>query len=1106
MALELGIELPSDVAALCLAAKKARRYVLSRQWYHDRGDQIAFAGALTFRAWGLARKVHAGTYRPSTRTLFAAPKRSSRDSNGAERFTYRPLAYQSFEDETVEVALVMTFADVYESRWGDPAVDVYPKLVSYGNRLHCTKDERGRRRLPPGSSHLYRDWADDYAKFVTETEKAFNRALNGAVSRRAVVLVSTDIASFYPTISRRRLVRHLAPLCSSGLAALVRRVFGKYSVKCGADCEGDGTKLATTGLLQGPAHSGFWANVYLDEFDSWIRTDLEVELRALLPRSNVHFYARYVDDMRVIVEVDEASARRAKRIIVGAVNRKLRSIGLRLSREKTSAIIQNTNGTLLTTGQVAERMAALARRVYLPLPPEDLRDVEQELRYLFAADVGQRPTQDRKGDSKRSSAPVLDNPGVREGSRRRFAAGKWLTVATDLARLDQNFSLRGHAFGSEILRVWIEDPGQIQLLERALQVGLRPADVKRILLRLRELKARAPAYRDFVVAFLLDRATFGGREFPELPLMTFAREAAVSTQHPVLAQRSVAYLLRANRWPARRRRRRPYIDHYSRLRALLWKELDHERVGLSAIEVASLLHALQPIEANAVAVAKRAMNAMSRRSRPALLRNLLIRPAVGLHVAESWNVDVPELEGFNPTVTKAGLHKPLHALIVAGAFRSPREWLQLAFMLSELMQSKRNQRRAARGELHPFSVMYSASKGLFVRDDARVLVAYAAGAEIGESKCFRRSTSRWAYPIALVLRAAASADPRDLLGHSAIGRFSLAGAMTWLARRECSLGSDCAEILDRLAVWPGSRIKGFLTLGEFRNSLRRVAVAVTTDKSVVLSDVQLRKGARDSEYMVVVCQLPSAPSLPDDASVRRALAMALTILTERKATASGVGLVVFPELSVPRASILTLRRFVQRTGCLVLAGLELHSSPSPTPCQINKLVWMAPISGHGSPVVMLSQEKIFLTQRELTLTPPVRAAKPAVVWRIVDPGRRVAAINCYEFTHLPLRELIRGRVEALVVSANNQDVTTFDSLVESTHYDLFGHVLLVNCEQHGGSAIRAPYKESWDRRVFDIHGANLFAVNVVPLRLEDFRQANPRKKVKSAPAGFRVVK
>lgn len=147
--------------------------------------------------------------------------------------------------------------------------------------------------------------------------------------------------------------------------------------------------------------------------------------------------------------------------------------------------------------------------------------------------------------------------------------------------------------------------------------------------------------------------------------------------------------------------------------------------------------------------------------------------------------------------------------------------------------------------------------------------------------------------------------------------------------------------------------------------------------------------------------------------------------------------------------------------------------------------------------------------------PPVLPAEPPIVWRVGTKPERLAAINCYEFTDLTLRELLRGRVEALIIPANNRDVPTFDNLVESSHFDMYCHVLLVNAEAFGGSAVRAPYREPFHRRIFDIHGGEVFAVNLCELDLATFRRPVsgvdlPRltpmpRPVKTRPAGFQVL-
>jgi hypothetical protein len=320
----------------------------------------------------------------------------------------------------------------------------------------------------------------------------------------------------------------------------------------------------------------------------------------------------------------------------------------------------------------------------------------------------------------------------------------------------------------------------------------------------------------------------------------------------------------------------------------------------------------------------------------------------------------------------------------------------------------------------------------------------------------------------------------------------------------------------RLFAWPGARVKPFESVGAFRQAmtnLRAQLESLSTGK-VTICDVRGPVSeVPASTFTVVLCQIRSYPEPAKDTTVRRALAVARIIGRERLGDDRPPHLVIFPEASVPVASLPTLRRFVRATGAIVLAGLEVRDDISGTR-KVNELVWLVPSGDDDTRPLELRQAKIHPTRDELALVPPVAPANPPVIWRLgahmnLAFPQRLAAINCYEFTDLALRELLRGRVEALVIAANNKDVPTFDNLLEATHYDLFCHVLLVNAERYGGSAVRAPYREPHQRRIFDVHGGELFAVNVCELDLTEIRRAElpsegAKPVFKTPPANFRV--
>lgn len=1098
------LESISSPANLCLAAKKARKYLLMRQWYHDRADQEAFCGALTFRAWQLSQELAKGTYRPQRKVVFAAPKKITKRA-GVESYSYRPLAIQKFRDEVVQTALVMHLADDFEKDWGDPEKDRFPQLCSYGNRIYQLQGEEGRT-LPSGSSHLYRDWPEDYAKFVKETASHFNDALRACRHGEYVGIFSSDISNFFPSIDRNTIISRIRGKdVDKGSLNLVQLLFGEQNVVGDEHSISDAEALRTKGLLQGPVHSGFWANVYLSSFDDWMRSGFAHLLCSDRLKVSLMFYSRYVDDFHVVLKLLPAQGKsltdaEVKELVATCVSEYLSRLGLSLSSSKTSVTLQDAFGSLLTTGQVAERMAAITRKAYFPMPPEDLIDLEAEVRMLFGARMDQAEGYSIPGSQDR--APILDNPGVRDASRKRFAAGKWLRIAKDLDRVIPGWMAQNKEFASELVREWLSDPTQVQLLQRALEIGLKPADMKRLLIRLNSFNTKkARPFYDFVWSYLIHLDVFSAKDWP-LNYSTVIDEALTSGRHPILVQRSLAWRLKYKRAVTRSELQiDPLIaGGYGFSRKLLWGWVV-ERFTMTPYELGSIVSGVKPSDRVLISLMSKALSAVDSGERAQLFRSVLLRrPVPMVELAKGWAIDVPELRAFDASLQQAD-EQFLYKKIIAGEYKNPIVWLDLAKRLGIFLEAESNRVIARRGLIHPFSLIEDEHGKLKIIDSPPVLTAYSTGAESREDL-----GGGWAYPVGLILRAAASGNVRDLIGVSPIHRFSMAGTFLWLATRSAKMGTQAADLLDRLAWWPGSSLLPFPDIESFIATVEFLSgeVAHTATNDSILSDVNLGVSNAQSTprtYCVALCQLRAAPSKVSDSSVRRALAITRSILRERD-IGNDVNLVVFPEMSVPRASIGTLCRFSRMSGCVILAGLELIRD-SKKKCHRNELIWVVPIDSRSGRVAVLRQEKIFPTSAERRLKPPVRSADPPVVWRIKSGIDRIAAINCFEFTYLPLRELLRGRVELMVVSANNQDVTTFDNLVESTHYDLYSHVVLINSEHHGGSAIRAPYRAPRDRRIFDIHGADLFSVNVCFVDLRAFRGA-PSKKIKSRPAGFKV--
>ena len=100
---------------------------------------------------------------------------------------------------------------------------------------------------------------------------------------------------------------------------------------------------------------------------------------------------------------------------------------------------------------------------------------------------------------------------------------------------------------------------------------------------------------------------------------------------------------------------------------------------------------------------------------------------------------------------------------------------------------------------------------------------------------------------------------------------------------------------------------------------------------------------------------------------------------------------------------------------------------------------------------------------------------------------------------------LKNKSDAYLVVALNKDVNTFDSMVDALYYHMYQHVVLVNTGEFGGSVAKAPYKESYDKLITHVHGANQVSISSFEMNMFDFRNIGKSyksgKKLKTKPAG-----
>lgn len=287
----------------------------------------------------------------------------------------RPLAHLCIRDQTLATAVLMCLADAVESAQGDTTgSDVLTMrangVVSYGNRLHCTwavdAGGKSRAQFSWGNSRIYRQYFQDYRTFLARPRRVCAELTPQLPPRRELYVVSLDIKSFFDHIDRSALLAELKNLevehrTAKGLpdksaadAAFWKRAAQIFSWQWRSEDQqqaelilGDKCQTLELGLPQGLVASGFLANAYLVRFDRDLQKAVS-ECAQVGDDVKLLDYCRYVDDMRLVVEVKSgpsgavqaAVLERVKGFVSSALTAHCGRIGARaleLSSEKCAA-------------------------------------------------------------------------------------------------------------------------------------------------------------------------------------------------------------------------------------------------------------------------------------------------------------------------------------------------------------------------------------------------------------------------------------------------------------------------------------------------------------------------------------------------------------------------------------------------------------------------------------------------------------------------------------------------------------------------------------------------------------------------------------------------
>jgi predicted amidohydrolase len=185
---------------------------------------------------------------------------------------------------------------------------------------------------------------------------------------------------------------------------------------------------------------------------------------------------------------------------------------------------------------------------------------------------------------------------------------------------------------------------------------------------------------------------------------------------------------------------------------------------------------------------------------------------------------------------------------------------------------------------------------------------------------------------------------------------------------------------------------------------------------------------------------------------------------------------LLPELAMPARWFPEFARGLRRSGISLVAGVE-HQRRGRN--AVTNQVWAAlRLEGMGLPFLVYQQDKQRPARPELEklLEPLGMSLKPMRRWSlppvIEHGGFRFALLICSELTNIDYRAHLRGAIDALFIPEWNQDLHSFEALVESSALDLHAYIAQANTRGFGDTRLRAPMAKEWERDVVRLKGGS----------------------------------
>ena len=1231
-------------AVLVQAWKKSHDYIRSRNWYADVLELDYSAAMLPeqIKEWQKAeaepkpaelRVVPApktwrwefagGTgshWRPSEEKPVKRPEKKEKADGGQPRkFHLRPLAHMPIREQTLFSSLMICFADLVEGVQGDTELSVQDArragVVSYGNRLLCDFDaDGGGATFRWGNAATYRQYFVDYRRFLERPKEVCRGLMQDPlrpVCGKSLEVLSLDLEGFFDRVQTDDLIGRLKCLCreqgvvvepefwprAKGVMDWEFAPEDRERFRDSGVFKGSELRL---GLPQGGVASGFFSNVAMLAFDRAM-TEAIRSGGAVGQHVRVIDYARYVDDLRLVIRYDDVGAtdelrEEVKGWIGGLLSK--HTDDQQLNTGKTDHAVATD---LETRGSDATVMRSIQSAISGPMDTPAMAQVSLLLQGLLSSIDDVRPA---TGEVEAKSPLGLETihrrfREVRDDSIVRFVAyrqARLLRARREMAGAGgvedaRQVEAEIEAASRRLLHHWAHDPSLTLVLRAALDLTPHLALLEPVVEAMRPyfspLAGKPQAARLAVLYGVADLLTglTTHRYLTEDSLATEPGSAAFFgylgdlaveligsdavpwyvRQQAAMAALSLGRVQEVlDALPAKSTE--PELGLYRRLALVMGGHFDRaakgdaERWGwLGLVGVAAQLDrngrfiAMLRLHVEKMEPASRAH---ARRRLAQLVPELRERwgpvpqESAVVNVADGWRPLLDVMRGEeNPFANEAAVLCLAVGMLDAESFRAslgesiPIEWVWV--------RCNDFGRLAAPGRDTAALEVHVGSSDPLDTDHPYALPGWATG------------TRGWMMALGMVIRAAFIGDADytarwTLEVPPAVGYRGLRSL--WFKRRHGMFhradglggpGAACSDglsdLLAHLLAWPGAVVRqcealdlGYVTRPTvlrkiLTRRLARLDELYASNLKMPVYEHSVGQDLIDGDNLTITLVQTVRPwrddfnrygselSDPRYAGRRRDHLAAMLRLAlehvrvrptheknpENDADAKPkVHLTVLPEFSVHQDDLDLVERYVDKTGSLVFCGLTFHQHPDGSGRLVNTGRWVVRDQGAtGRSLRHITQGKQNMTE--------IESGRGIVGYRphqavLTVRGRsapvetyRLSGALCYDATDLSLAADLRGLTDMLLVPANNQDVNTFDDLAASLNYLMFQHVAIVNTGEYGGTVIRAPYQNSFERVLTEVHGGGHASVAVVNVSLSDYRETRKRRPMKGKPAGFK---